>query len=110
MRVDLEDAKKARDDAEGKRRQAQAVVSRLNTTISRLRVELEDARRNADGRATQEGTARQFLGVPAGASRNHIRAAWKRVARTVHPDHCEGPEAKRLMQLANDALGWLRAT
>ncbi len=96
LRVDLDNAGKARDDADAKRRQAEAAVSRLNATISRLRAELEDAKREAASRATQEGMARLFLGVPAGASRNVIRAAWKRVARTVHPDHCRGPEAKRL--------------
>ena len=109
LEVEIGDAKrrtarlrKARDDAEGKRREAES-------TITRLRVELEDAKRNADGRGTQEGTARQILGVPAGASRNDVRAAFKRVARTVHPDRNPGPEANRLMQLANDALGWLKA-
>ena len=114
LNIDLEDARrrnawirKARDDAEGNRREAEA-------TMTRLRVELEDAKRKAreaDGsRSTQERTARQVLGVPAGASRNDVRTAWKRVAFTVHPDRCRGPEAERLMQLANDALGWLKAT
>ena len=114
LNIDLEDARrrnawirKARDDAEGNRREAEA-------TMTRLRVELEDAKRKAreaDGsRSTQERTARQVLGVPAGASRNDVRKAWKRVASTVHPDLCRGPEAERLMQLANDARGWLKAT
>ena len=114
LNIDIEDAKrrnawirKARDDAEGKLREAEA-------TITHLRVELDHAKRKAreaDGsRNTQERTARQVLGVPAGASRNEVRAAWKRVAFTVHPDRCWGPEAERLMQLANDALGWLKAT
>ena len=100
--------RQALDGMEARFREAEATISRLNATNSRLQVELEDAKRNA-GPGTQEGTAQRFLGVPAGASRNDIRAAWRRVARTVHPDHCGGPEAKRLMQLANDALGWLGA-
>ena len=114
LNIDLEDSKRknawirtAREDAEGKRREAEA-------TITRLRVELDDAKRKAaeaDGsRSTQERTARQVLGVPVGASRNDVRAAWKRVAFTVHPDRCRGPEAERLMQLANDALDCLKAT
>ena len=114
LSIDIEDAKrrnawirKAWDDAEGKLREAEA-------TITHLRVELDHAKRKAreaDGsRSTQERTARRVLGVPAGASRNEVRAAWKRVAFTVHPDRCRGPEAGRLMQLANDALSWLKAT
>ena len=109
LRVDLDNAGKARDDAERKRGQALAAVSRLNATVSRLQAELEEAKREAAGRATKEGTARQFLGVPVGASRDDVKAAFKRVAFTVHPDRNPGPEAKRLMQLANNALAWLGA-
>ena len=101
--------RQALDGMETRFREAESTIRLLNAANNRLKVEIEDAQRNGGGPGTQEGTAREFLGVPAGASRNDIRAAWKRVARTVHPDHCGGPEAKRLMQLANDALAWLGA-
>ena len=120
LRSDLEDERRikawigeARDNAEGRRREAEATITHLKAAITRLNIELKDAKRKtreaAGPRGTRECTARQILGVPAGASRNDVKAAWKRVARTVHPDHCPGPEANRLMQLANDALGWLKA-
>ena len=110
----------ARDAAQRKQQEAEATITRvrnegqatirgLRATISDLRTELEQTKRKArDAVGSQERTARHLLGVPAGASKNDIRAAWKRLAFTVHPDRCSGPEAKRLMQLANDALGWLR--
>jgi len=104
----------ARDAARRKQQEAEATITRVRrevqATISRLQTELEEAKLRARYRGgSQERTARHLLGVPAGASKNDIRAAWKRLAFTVHPDRCSGPEAKRLMQLANDALAWLKA-
>ena len=50
------------------------------------------------------GAAAQTEGAEEPAERSLLREAL-----AAHLDHCGGPEAKRLMQLANDALGWLKA-
>ena len=110
----------ALDAMETKRREAEATIIRLRVdvdnakaTIRSLRVDLEDAKREAreagGSRGSRECTAQEVLGVPAGASRDDVKDAWRRLVRTVHPDRNPGPEAKRLTQLANDALGWLGA-
>ena len=108
----------ALDGTETRRREAQVTIIRLRVdldnakaTISSLRVDLEDAKREAkeaaESRDNRECMAQQVLGVPAGASRDDVKAAWKRLMLTVHPDRNPGPEAKRLTQLAQDARGWL---
>ena len=50
--------------------------------------------------------ALSFLGLTAdqvAQDRTAINTAYKRVARTVHPDVCTGPDAARLFALAKDA-------
>ena len=41
-----------------------------------------------------------ILGIEAGATRESAKGAYRKLARTLHPDVCPGPEANRLMTLA----------
>lgn len=52
----------------------------------------------------QIAVAVNFLGIDMNEVFNSaiINAAYKRLARTVHPDVCRGPESVRLMKLAVD--------
>ena len=44
--------------------------------------------------------ARLILGLAPGHTMQDVTAAFKRLASTVHPDVCHGPEADRLTKLA----------
>ena len=51
--------------------------------------------------------ARLILDLEPGHTKADIDTAFKRLASTVHPDVCRGPEAKRLTQLALNARSTL---
>ena len=53
--------------------------------------------------AMSRSVARLILGLKPGHTRADADSALKRLASTVHPDVCRGPEAKRLTQIALDA-------
>ena len=71
---------------------------RLLASIHRLEADLRRARETAPGARRTAGL--MILGIEAGATRESAKGAYRKLARTLHPDVCPGPEANRLMTLA----------
>lgn len=66
--------------------------------IHRLEADLRRTRETAPGARRTAGL--MILGIEAGATRESAKGAYRKLARTLHPDVCPGPEANRLMTLA----------
>ena len=57
--------------------------------------------------AQQAWLAAAILGLGLEFDSKDVEAAYRRTSRTVHPDVCSGPEAKRLFSLATDSREYL---
>ena len=71
---------------------------RLRASIHRLEADLRRARETAPG--VRQTAGLMILGIEVGATRESAKGAYRKLARTLHPDVCPGPEANRLMTLA----------
>jgi len=63
---------------------------------------------NAEARPDEVATLYAVLGVPAAAVDADIKAAYRRLARTWHPDVCREPDAKEQFQRIQHAYEVLR--
>lgn len=63
---------------------------------------------NAEARPDEHPTLYAVLGVPATATDAEIRAAYRRLARTWHPDVCHEPDAAEQFKRINHAYELLR--
>ncbi len=63
---------------------------------------------SADARPDEVATLYAVLGVPASAADADIRASYRRLARTWHPDVCREPDAKEQFQRIQHAYEILR--
>lgn len=64
---------------------------------------------NADARPDESPTLYAVLGVPATATADEMKGAYRRLARTWHPDVCREPDAKEQFQRIQHAYEILRA-
>lgn len=64
---------------------------------------------NADARPDESPTLYAVLGVAASTAPDELRAAYRRLARTWHPDVCREPDAKEQFQRIQHAYEVLRA-
>jgi len=64
---------------------------------------------SADTRPDESPTLYAVLGIPATASTDELKGAYRRLARTWHPDVCREPDAKEQFQRIQHAYEILRA-
>jgi DnaJ-domain-containing protein 1 len=64
---------------------------------------------NADARPDESPTLYAVLGVAASTAADELRSAYRRLARTWHPDVCREPDAKEQFQRIQRAYEVLRA-
>jgi len=64
---------------------------------------------NADARPDESPTLYAVLGVAASTTSDELRSAYRRLARTWHPDVCREPDAKEQFQRIQHAYEVLRA-
>lgn len=64
---------------------------------------------SADTRPDESPTLYAVLGVPAAATADELKGAYRRLARTWHPDVCREPDAKEQFQRIQHAYEVLRA-
>lgn len=89
-----------RDQLKSQLNTAETERDALKREVSRLK-QVVAAKTRAGCDSYTVGLA--ILGLREPVTKGAARAAYRKVARTVHPDVCAGPEATRLMRLATEA-------